>query len=857
MLAALAQAKDESSPSTSPLHEAAKAGDIESLRKLLETGADVNAKGACYTLISGQKAGDNIGTALHSAAYHGKTKAAAVLIRHGGNVNARGGDGSTPLHHAATIGSEALARVLLKNGADVNAKDNWDRTPATYAMDYDHYDVVEFLAENGSNLTVWLAAYIGDLQKTKEFIDSGIDVNMHNDLHDTLLQVAAMNGHVDVVKLLFDHQIDIPTGHDSLLHNAIFGGTEVLELLLSKGININAIGSLWSYDLYDVTPLHAAVFFGYREEAELLIRRGADVNAQDGTVGGETPLQLAIRVEKLDMASLLISHGADANIRDYWDDTLLHTASLEGKTRVIKLLLAQGADVKAKNKYGHTPLHMALVPGIPSYTPEDKREAVEVLLRHGAEINAGDKWNTTPLHQAARDGNLGMAELLLKNGADPNASDINGKTPLDYAVSKGSMLIVELLDEHTGQDQTQNHLDDSPQSFGIMDRAREEATQLKDMPLLVKDNTAFMFKLYEQLQAENNNIFFSPYSISTALAMTYAGARGTTEQQIKEALEFSLPQDKLHPAFFRLQASLAQQANHVNLCLANSLWPQQGAPFIPDYLALVKKHYNISITPVDYQTDYEKARKQINQWVENKTDQKIKDLIAPGLLDRLTHLVLVNAIYFKGTWANPFEAYYTREASFYISHNQSVLIPMMGQEQSVRYKDFPSLQVLEFPYVDGNLSMLILLPKRLLGVRQLEQFLSAQNLAVWRHSLEKTEVRIFLPKFKITSCCNLKKNLQAIGMIDAFSDSNANFAGMDGRPDWLYIKEVVHKAFIQVNERGSEAAAATAAVGSRAGRRPMQLPVFRVDHPFIFLIQDSQTGTVLFLGRVMDPTRKS
>jgi len=382
------------------------------------------------------------------------------------------------------------------------------------------------------------------------------------------------------------------------------------------------------------------------------------------------------------------------------------------------------------------------------------------------------------------------------------------------------------------------------------------AGEQADEEILVQDNFAFAIDLYQKLRASEGNIFFSPYSISTALAMTYAGARGNTEKEMTKTLRFSLDQANLHPAFANIESRLnkLQKAGNVKLSVANSLWPQQDYRFLNEYLSLIKKHYGVSITPVDYKHAREAARKMINKWVEDKTQDKIKNLIQPGILDALTRLVLVNAIYFKGNWESQFKTSRTKDAPFYLSPNNSVQAPIMTQKQKFRYGEIETLQVLELPYVGDELSMIVLLPQKADGLRQLESSLTVENLKRWKRRLGKREVLVFLPKFKMTSMFRLDKTLVSMGMVDAFNDSKANFAGMDGRPDWLYIGAVLHKAFVDVNEEGTEAAAATAVVMKARGIRALP-PTFRADHPFVFLIHENRTGSILFMGRVTDPTK--
>jgi serpin B len=378
-----------------------------------------------------------------------------------------------------------------------------------------------------------------------------------------------------------------------------------------------------------------------------------------------------------------------------------------------------------------------------------------------------------------------------------------------------------------------------------------------NMQNVVAGNTEFATDLYGKLRTQEGNLFLSPYSISTALAMTYGGARGETARQMAQTLHFDLPEDELAPAFGDMENGLnAIQANgNVQLAVANSLWPQAGYAFRPEYLRSCKKYYGAAIQPVDYINDTEGARKTINAWVEEKTNDKIIDLLKPGALDPSNRLVLVNAIYFKGKWEKRFETWETAKEPFYESSSQTSMAWLMRQTSDFGYAEFPDLQVLELPYVGNEVSMIVLLPRNADGIGALEEQLSAPNLAKWTAHLWNHKVRVFLPTFKVTSEFTLGDTLAAMGMPDAFLYREADFSGMDGAQD-LYISKVVHQAYVDVDEEGTEAAAATGVVMTRALAMPAQQPVvFRADHPFLFLIRDNETGGVLFLGRIMDPTR--
>ena len=373
-----------------------------------------------------------------------------------------------------------------------------------------------------------------------------------------------------------------------------------------------------------------------------------------------------------------------------------------------------------------------------------------------------------------------------------------------------------------------------------------------DMKQVAADNNAFALDLFRQLRAGPGNLFFSPYSISTALAMTAAGARGETEKQMAAALHFSLDRQLLHPAFAALQATLnkIQSSGHVKLSVANSLWPHNKHPFLADYLDLTRRCYDVKITPQDYLHAADAAAVAINKWVEQKTQDKIKNIIPPGALDALTRLVLVNAIYFKGNWAQPFKSDATQVAPFMFANGKTVAAPLMSQSHEYFYAAADGMQMLKLPYAGDELSMLVLLPQQTDGLAVLEQKLTFVKLDAWTQQLRQREVRVFLPKFKMTAKFELSHAMAALGMKDAFS-ANADFSGMDGQHD-LFISSILHKAFVDVNEEGTEAAAATAVV-MRALAMMEPPPVFRADHPFLFFIRENSTGSILFMGRVANP----
>lgn len=371
-----------------------------------------------------------------------------------------------------------------------------------------------------------------------------------------------------------------------------------------------------------------------------------------------------------------------------------------------------------------------------------------------------------------------------------------------------------------------------------------------DFGVLIENNAFFALDLYNQLRLEDGNLFFSPYSVSVALAMTYAGARGETESQMARVMRFDLPQNDLHPAFASLQKIIAdaEAKGNIQLKVANSLWPQTGYPFLETYLNLVKAHYGVSITALDYVNNAEATRQIINNWVEGQTEKKIRELIAKGKLDALTRLVLTNAIYFKGDWATQFDVKMTEDDDFW-SPQSKVKVPMMTRQGVYRYTETDDLQILELPYKGNTLSMLVLLPHDKDGLPRIENQLTPASLSKATTRMFEQDVIVHLPKFKVESAFTLNDVLVTLGMSDAFNDK-ADFSGMDGSK-WLSIGFVLHKAFIDVNEEGTEAAAATVVIMRSKGiSSPAE---FRADHPFLFLIRENQTGSILFMGKVVKP----
>ncbi|MFZ1932166.1 MAG: serpin family protein [Thermoguttaceae bacterium] len=382
--------------------------------------------------------------------------------------------------------------------------------------------------------------------------------------------------------------------------------------------------------------------------------------------------------------------------------------------------------------------------------------------------------------------------------------------------------------------------------------AAEPAVQTE---AVVQGNNAFALGLYAKLRTENKgSLFCSPYSVSTALAMAYAGAKGKTAAEMADVLHFTVPQEELPRAFAALAARLHGDVKKVGyqLSVANRLWGQTGYHFLPAFLQVTRDDFAAELAQLDFEQNADAARRTINAWVEEKTERKIKDLIAPGVLGPATTLVLTNAIYFKGDWQMKFEVRATRDAPFSLAPQEKVTVPMMQQQAMFAYGAADDLRILELPYVGRNLSMFVLLPTELDGLAGIEQKLSVETLKTWTSGLTMQTVEVFLPKFRISSGFRLDKTLETMGISQAFSRS-ADFSGMTGKRD-IFFSAVIHKAFVDVKERGTEAAAATGIMMARAAPRPQQpIPVFRADHPFLFLIRDNRTGSILFLGRIVNP----
>jgi serpin B len=388
-----------------------------------------------------------------------------------------------------------------------------------------------------------------------------------------------------------------------------------------------------------------------------------------------------------------------------------------------------------------------------------------------------------------------------------------------------------------------------------------EGTHIASAQAIADANNWFALDLYSRLAADpaysGSNLFFSPFSISSALAITYEGARGATADEIR--LVFHFPADDMarRQGFSEINADINNRSTSYTLRTANALWAEKTCPFLPGYISTAQRYYSANTTNLDFISHPEDSRKTINRWVENKTENNIRDLIPAGVIDPSTRLVITNAIYFKGTWVKQFDRNKTSEENFRIAPDTTVRVRMMQRtdENAVyRYAETGDIQVLEMPYAHGTgkeLSMLVILPKGN-NLTAAENALDPKILSDIKNSSSSRQVKVYFPKFKLETGYSLPGTLRAMGMRAAFTAA-ADFSGMDGTKS-LFISDVIHKAFVDVNEEGTEAAGATAVVMKRMAVRPEDsVPVFRADHPFLFLIQDTGTGNILFIGRVVNP----
>jgi serpin B len=366
---------------------------------------------------------------------------------------------------------------------------------------------------------------------------------------------------------------------------------------------------------------------------------------------------------------------------------------------------------------------------------------------------------------------------------------------------------------------------------------------------MISAGDTFAFKLYSQFAKEEGNIFFSPYSITVALAMTLEGARGGTAAEMEKVL--GLPEDAaMRRKFFALDTD--RLGSQLGVDMANAFWAQNDHKLLPRYTGVLKKYYRAEAFGADFAAAPDKTRLEINAWTADRTRGKVPDLFPENSLTTLTKLVLVDAVYFKGEWKTAFDKARTAETDFFTAPESVVKVNMMqlsGENARFNYAESPGLQILELPYRNDRLSMLLLLPAQG-GLKELERTLSPEQLSAWKQGLYEESVDVYLPRFVLNAKYNLPGTLAEMGMPAAFT-LQADFSGMDGKKD-LYIRQAVHQGFVEVNEEGTEAAAATG-VSMDLKSMPMPAARFRADRPFLFLIQERETGRIIFMGRVQKP----
>jgi serine protease inhibitor len=391
---------------------------------------------------------------------------------------------------------------------------------------------------------------------------------------------------------------------------------------------------------------------------------------------------------------------------------------------------------------------------------------------------------------------------------------------------------------------------------------------------LVESCNSFAMSLYSRIPRSQDNIIFSPSSLSFALAMTLAGANGKTADEIASVLGLSMSADCLHEAFRKLRTET--RTGGCELRIASRLWAQQGYKFVDDFLATTESCYGATLGTIDFLNDPDQARNEINNWIETATEKRIREIIGPGMLNEDVRLLLTNAIYFLGTWEDEFDKERTSDSPFFVSPSQSVTVPMMEQTNRFRYGEFNVFQVLEMPYrsritewrmddefgymksveVPGggsDFTMCIVLPKLGTNLAKLESGLNNSTLQQWT-TLRTCDVHVSIPRFRIETGLEMAQLLQKLGMKKAFSQTHADFSNITHDPEGLFVGSVIHKAFVDVNEKGTEAAAATAimmALGCAMEPKPPKK--FRADRPFLFFIRDRRTKLIHFMGRVTNP----
>lgn len=376
---------------------------------------------------------------------------------------------------------------------------------------------------------------------------------------------------------------------------------------------------------------------------------------------------------------------------------------------------------------------------------------------------------------------------------------------------------------------------------------------------LAAGSNAFAFDLWGKLAKDGrSNAALSPASISIAFAMTYGGAKGETAAQIKKVLHFEGEPAALGASWGALGRELSDPSRPIKLRIANRLFGEATYTFVPEFVERTKTAFGAPLAPVDFKTASEPARRTINAWVEDQTEKRIKDLLPPESLKPLTRMVLVNAIYFLGDWAKPFEVSRTSDEPFHTSASTTKRVPTMKQTSYFGVGRVAGANVLELPYKGNTASLLVVVPEKVDGLAAVEASLSSSTFEAWKRAVTPQNVNVWLPRFEVNpaEAMPLSKHLTALGMPIAFDREKADLTGIGNPKDErekLHIAEAFHKAFVKVDEKGTEAAAATAIIAAAGGGPPPKPMELKVDRPFLFFVIDKPTGLVLFMGRVSEP----
>lgn len=432
-------------------------------------------------------------------------------------------------------------------------------------------------------------------------------------------------------------------------------------------------------------------------------------------------------------------------------------------------------------------------------------------------------------------------------------------TTLSFAIALSSLAALAGCDSSSISAPTGEHISTDAEDHTVASAKQRVQSHVPTthVEAVVRGNTAFAIDLYRQIAVNPGNLFFSPFSISESLAMTWAGARGATEEQMAGALHLELPQSQIHPTFNAIHRAIAHHGNdpegspreQFHLSIANALWSQQGYPLALPFLDTLARDYGAEAQTVDFVGAPEKARAMINGWMAERTGERTEELFPPGSITGTARLILGDAVHFNAAWRTPFEPAGTLITKFTRRDGSSIEVPTMTATQKLNYGEGSDYAALQLPYADGELSMVLLLPPPG-GLDAFEASLSADRLATIVANLQPRSVAVTLPCFKIESSVDLRDPLARLGMPIAFTDA-ADFSGINGRGD-LSLSAVIHQAFVDVDEAGTEATAATT-VGftTTSAYLPTEL---RFERPYIFFIRDAATGTILFLGRVDDPS---